>query len=65
MPAVANISVENEYPTRIFVPSGVVPSEHRERRTTWSHASIIALEVGGRGFSPDIEALKSENGFSR
>jgi hypothetical protein len=60
MAAVANVPVENEYPTRIFVPS-----ERRERRTTWSHASIIALEVGGRGFSRDIDGFKSENGFSR
>src|SRR5580692_8891254 len=54
MPAVANAPVENDDPIRI-----VVPSEHRERRTTWSHGS--ALKVGGRGFSRDIEAFKSEN----
>jgi hypothetical protein len=76
MAAVANVPVENEYPTKTFVPSDepkrgtspqLSPIEEvgRERRTTWSHASIIALELGGRGFSRDIEAFKSENGFSR
>jgi len=59
MPAVANVPVENDDRIRI-----VVPSEHRERRTTWSHASVTALKVGGRGFSRDIEAFISENGFS-
>jgi hypothetical protein len=59
MPEVANISVENDDPIMI-----VVPSEHREG-VRGATPPLLPLRQGGRGFSRDVKAFKSENGFSR